>query len=148
MASIPDPLTRRELLHLRQKRPVDHAGIGQAYLAQGRHSEALDFLERIQDAAERARLVGAVRDQAIALGDAFVLARVNGLLPLERGQWERAFAAAKAAGKPRFALRLARQLGDEAEVARLELELGLRVPEPVAPPPAEPADPVVEPGLS
>lgn len=137
MASIPDPLTRRELLHLKQKRPVEYAAVAAAYQAKGRWSEALDFAERAPDQGERKRLLEEIRTAAIKLGDAFLLARINTLLPLERDHWARAAEAARAQGKPRYALRIAKVMDDQAEVARLELELGLRVPEPPAAAPTD-----------
>lgn len=139
MASIPDPLTRRELLHLKQKKSVNHEAISVAYQAKGRWSEAIDFAERATDAAVRQRLLEEIRAQAIKLGDGFLLVRLNALVPLQPTHWEQAAQAAKAQGKPRHALRIARQMGDQAEVLRLELELGLRAPEP--PPLPEPAAP-------
>lgn len=137
MASIPDPLTRRELLHLKQKRSVDHAAISTAYQAKQRWSEAIDFAERVTDAAARQRTLEEIRAAAIKLGDGFLLTRLNALVPLGPAHWEQAAQAAKSLGKPRHALRIARARGDQAEVVRLELELGLRLPEPEPPPAAD-----------
>ena len=66
---------------------------------------------------------------ALERGDFFVLNRIHAKSPLSEAQWQQGFEKAKATGKTRFALRFAKQLGDSAEVERLELELGLRVPE-------------------
>ena len=144
--AIPDPLSRRELLHSKQKRPVDFAAVGEEYLAKGRLSDALDFFDKVADRADRERRIAKVRDLAVGMGDAFLLARVNALLPLEKDHWLRGLEKARSLGKTRHALRCARQAGEAAEVARLELELGLRAPEPEpapapesAPEPAEPS---------
>lgn len=130
--AIPDPLSRRELLHSRQKRPVDFAAVGEEYLAKGRLSDALDFFDKVADAGEREKRIAKVRDLALGLGDAFLLGRVNALVPLKKDDWQRGLEKARSLGKTRHALRCARGAGDEAEVARLELELGLRAPEPAA----------------
>ncbi len=134
---LPDALERRELLYAPQKRSVDFTGLGERYLEQGRLSEALDCFERLEAGARKAA-VERVRDQAVAAGDAFLLARLDVGSPLDEATWRRAFEAAKAAGKDRFALRIARKLGDAPAIEALERALGLRTAE-AAPPAPEPS---------
>ena len=112
--AIPDPLHRRELLHSKQKRPVDFAGVGEEYLTKGRLSDALDFFDKIADAGERERRIAKVRDLALGSGDAFLLARVNALVPLQKDHWLRGLEKARSLGKTRHALRCARELCERA----------------------------------
>ena len=130
MSKLPDAITRREVVYGRPKRPVDYLALGKAYHEAGRPTDALDAALRIEgDQAGHDALVAAVRDSALERGDFFVLNRIHAKSPLSEAQWQQGFEKAKATGKTRFALRFAKQLGDSAEVERLELELGLRVPE-------------------
>jgi hypothetical protein len=142
-AQIPDPIERRNLLHLEQKKPVDFAAIAEAYLALGRKSDALDFADRASDQAKRASIIGRVREDAIKLGDAFLVGRCHHLIPVAEADWRRTLEAAKAAGKTRYALKIARRLNDAAEIAAQEKVLGINQPPPmipgVTPDPALPA---------
>lgn len=130
MSKLPDAITRREVVYGRPKRPVDYLALGKAYHEAGRPTDALDAALRIEgDQAGHDALVAAVRDSALERGDFFVLNRIHAKSPLSEAQWKQGFEKAKATGKTRFALKFAKRLGDSAEVERLELELGLRVPE-------------------
>jgi hypothetical protein len=130
-AGIPDPIERRNLLHLPQKKPVDFAAYAERYLALGRKSDALDFADKAP-AEQRADLVRRIREQAVALGDAFLLGRLDAVDPLPEPQrektWRDAFDIARKKGKLRHALKLAKKLGDAAEVAKLEEQLGIAKP--------------------
>jgi hypothetical protein len=84
--------------------PVDPAELARharAFLEAGRPHQALALLERAPEEALLARL----RDDAIADGDAFVLAWVEriGKVPVERGMWALLADSARRAGKEAFA---------------------------------------------
>ena len=109
---IPDPLVRRHLVE--KQLPTDQArGIADAYLAEGRAEEAVDFLALAQD---RERL-GELRAKAVSSGDAFLLRQVARALGDEpqRDEWRRLAEAAHAQGKERYAREAQRQAerGDE-----------------------------------
>ncbi|MEE2677519.1 MAG: hypothetical protein VX546_02960 [Myxococcota bacterium] len=104
---IPDPLSRRHLLEgeLPEARAL---AIGQAYLAEGRTVEALDFLAR----AEAAEELAALRVEAVAAGDLFLfraIARAAGDAPTHE-EWVAVAAAAEAAGMERYAQDARRQV--------------------------------------
>lgn len=128
---IPDPIERRNLLHLPQKKPVDFAGHAERYLQLGRKSDALDFADKAAP-EQRKDLIRRIREQAVALGDAFLLGRLDVVDPLPEPQrektWREAFETARKKGKLRHALKLAKKLGDAAEVAKLEEQLGIAKP--------------------
>jgi len=80
-------------------------GIAEAYLAEGRIDEAIDFLAIAQDTQR----LGELRAEAVSSGDAFRLRSVThalGVTP-EREEWSRLAEAARSLGKQRYA--------DEAE---------------------------------
>jgi hypothetical protein len=109
---IPDPLERRHLVE--KAMPAAQAlAIGEAYLAQDRCLEALDFL-RIAQATER---LAELRARAIADGDAFLLRAVAGSQQTQptREEWQRLGAAAASRGLDRYALEARRQVerGDD-----------------------------------
>ena len=128
--SIPDAITRRDMVYGQPKKPVDYVALGKAYFEAGRPTDALDCALRIEgDTEGHDALVAAVRDAAIGRGDFFVLNRVHGVSELSEAQWKKAYEVARSSGKTRYALKFAKHLGDTAEVERLELELGIRLPE-------------------
>lgn len=127
-ARLPDALERRNLLWTEQKRPVDFAGLAERYLAAGRKSDALDFIGRIADPAQKEALRAKVLDEALRLGDYFLLNRLGAASPLGDERWREALRRARENGKLRYALKIARRLGDEAEVEALEKELGIERP--------------------
>lgn len=149
---LPDPIERRHLLSADPtKKPVDHAGLADRYLGNGRKSDALDFGEKSSDAASKAAIRTKVVAEAVQLGDFFLLNRVDLVSPLDEGTWRKAFASAKTQGKLRYALKIAKKLGDTAEVAALEAILK---PPGWAPPPPEvvataeiPGAPVADPAV-
>jgi hypothetical protein len=111
-AKIPDPLERRHLVE--KALPPDQArAIAQAYLADDRFIEAVDFL-RIAGAAEQ---LAELRARSIADGDAFLLRAVAGAQgqPPTREDWQKLEAAATAQGRERYALAARRQIerGDD-----------------------------------
>lgn len=93
--------------------PAQALAIAEAYLADDRCIEAIDFLKL---AAANAQLA-ALRDRAIADGDAFLLRAVANAQgdPPTRGDWQKLGDAATAHGRERYALEARRQLerGDE-----------------------------------
>ncbi|MDP6980574.1 MAG: hypothetical protein QF570_18585 [Myxococcota bacterium] len=98
--SIPSPLDRRHLLE--QDLDARRASqIAEAYLAEGRKNEALDFLVKAGDPEALKRLVG----DAVDDGDAFLLQSVYRALGEEpdRATWARCADAAEAKGKHRYA---------------------------------------------
>lgn len=106
-SKIPDPLTRRHLLEgeLPEARALVTA---QAYLAEGRTVEALDFLARAGATDELAEL----RAEAVAAGDFFLfraIARAAGDPPTHE-EWVAVSAAAEAAGMDRYAEDARRQV--------------------------------------
>ena len=111
-AKIPDPLERRHLVE--KELPAEQArAIADAYLAEDRSLEAIDFL-KIAGAGEG---LAELRKRAIADGDAFLLRAVANAqgLPPTRDDWQELAAAATANGHERYALEARRQLerGDD-----------------------------------
>ncbi len=109
---IPDPLTRRHLIE-RELAPAQALAIAEAYLAQGRSVEALEFLRK---AGAEDRLQ-ALRRQAVEEGDAFLLRAVAAQLGVEPEgrEWRALALAAEAAGKPVYAAQARRhaEVGEE-----------------------------------
>jgi hypothetical protein len=103
---IPDPLTRRHLVE-RALPEAEARAIADAYLAEGRTTEAVDFL-RLANAHDRLR---ELRADAVSSGDAFLLRCVAQALPPppQREEWRELAAAAEAAGKLRYAAEARRQ---------------------------------------
>jgi hypothetical protein len=105
-SKIPDPLARRHLLE-RALAPAQALAIGEAYLAEGRQVEAVEFLAKA-GAGER---LAELRREAIAAGDFFLLRMVAAAdrTPATRAEWQALAAAASAAGKARYATEAQRQ---------------------------------------
>jgi hypothetical protein len=103
---IPDPLARRHLVE-RALDPSRARALADAYLAADRALEALAFLVK---AADRERLA-ALRDAAIAEGDAFLLREVAAALgeEIDAATWRAAAEGAAAAGKDHYANEARRQ---------------------------------------
>jgi hypothetical protein len=103
---IPDPLSRRHLVESDVPAPQALA-VAEAYLAEGRSVEAVDFLRKA-GAGER---LAALRAEAIAGGDAFLLRRVAESMaqPPTREEWVALAEAAEHAGKDRYAAEARRQ---------------------------------------
>ncbi len=111
-SSLPNPLERRVLLE-KQLDAAQALRIAEAYLAQERVVESLAFLGRA-GATER---LTALRAQAVATGDAFLLREVCrelGQTPAAP-EWRALSDAADAAGKVRYADQGRRQLGRTGE---------------------------------
>jgi hypothetical protein len=111
-AKIPGPIERRHLVE--KELPAAQARvIAEAYLAEERRIEAIDFL-KIAAAGER---LAELRELAIAEGDAFLLRAVAGAQgqPPSREDWQKLEAAAIASGRDRYSQAARRQLerGDE-----------------------------------
>jgi hypothetical protein len=105
-AKIPGPLERRHVVErkLSQAQALRYA---EAYLAEGRRVESIDFL-RLAGATER---LEALRREAVESGDLFLLrsaAAAMGAEP-ERAEWIAVAEAAAAAGKERYAVEARRQ---------------------------------------
>jgi hypothetical protein len=103
---IPDPLARRHLVE-RALPEAEALAIADAYLADGRITEAVDFL-RVAGARDRLR---EVRAEAVSSGDAFLLRSVALAMsaPPKREEWRELAVAAEAAGKQRYAVEARRQ---------------------------------------
>ena len=105
-SKIPGPLERRHIVErkLGGAQALRHA---EAYLAEGRHVEALDFL-RLAGATER---LEALRREAVESGDVFLLRSVAAAIGVEpeREEWLAVAEAAAAAGKDRYAVEARRQ---------------------------------------
>lgn len=105
-SKIPGPLERRQLIE-RELAPAQALKTAEAYLAEGRVLEAVEFLGRAGD-EERLR---AVRREALEAGDVFLMravAAATGKAP-DREEWLALAAAAEAAGKHRYAADARRQ---------------------------------------
>jgi hypothetical protein len=95
-SAIPDPLRRRHLLE-EPLEPARALAFAEAYLAEDRVWEAVDFLRKA-DARDR---LGELRERAVATGDPFLLRQVSAALGEEPGRerWRALAEAARAAGK-------------------------------------------------
>lgn len=107
-SKLPDPLHRRQLL----EQELDAARaltVAEAYLAEGRPAEALDFLVKA-GAGDRLR---ALRAEAVEAGDVFLLREVSVRVGEEpdAATWRQLADAAEAAGKMQYAHE-ARRLAD------------------------------------
>jgi hypothetical protein len=105
-SKIPNPLARRHLLE-RELPPAQALRLAEAYLAEGRSLEAVEFLRK----AEAKDRLAALRDESVAAGDSFLLrivATALGEAP-DRELWRRLAEAADAAGKLRQAADARRQ---------------------------------------
>jgi acyl-CoA reductase-like NAD-dependent aldehyde dehydrogenase len=94
--AIPDPLKRRHLVE-EDLDPARALAIAEAYLGDGRLCEAVAFLAK----AEARERLEALRDEAVAMGDPFLLRQACGALGEEPGarRWQALAEAARAAGK-------------------------------------------------
>ncbi len=105
-SKIPGPLERRHIVErkLGAAQALRHA---EAYLADGRRVEAIDFL-RLAGASER---LEALRREAVESGDVFLLRSVAAAIgaELEREEWLAIAETAAAAGKDRYAIEARRQ---------------------------------------
>ena len=104
---VPDPLVRRHLLE--GDMPEGQAlATAQAYLAEGRSVEAVDFLAQAGAEEELAVL----RAEAVAAGDLFLFRAVvrTGGEPPSRAEWAAVAAAAEEAGLERYARDARRQV--------------------------------------
>ena len=106
-SKIPDPLERRHLVE-KDLPPAQARAIAEAYLAEERWIEAIDFL-KIAGAGEG---LAELRSRAIAEGDAFLLRAVANAegRPPTRDDWQKLAASATANGRERYALEARRQL--------------------------------------
>lgn len=105
-SQIPNALDRRHLVE-REMAPAQAQRIADAYLAEGRTIEALDFLRKA-GASER---ISELRREAIATGDAFLLRSVAGLASERPSpeEWSALADAAAAAGRHQYAEQARRQ---------------------------------------
>lgn len=105
-SAIPNPLERRHLIE-RQISAEQALRIAEAYLAEQRPWEAIAFLLKA-DARER---LAALREEAVAVGDAFLVRELSRALgdPLPRERWRVVAEAAAAGGKERYAAQAQRQ---------------------------------------
>jgi hypothetical protein len=111
---IPDPLRRRHLLE-EPLEPARALAVAEAYLAEERVWEAVDFLRKA-DARDR---LAELRERAVATGDAFLLRQTSVALGEEPGpaRWRALAEAARAAGR----LVAARDAERQAQVAAGEV---------------------------
>ena len=105
-AQIPDPLSRRHLVE-REMPAAQSLQIAEAYLAEGRRGEAVDFLRKA-NASDR---LDALRGEAIADGDVFLLRQIADATaqPIAREEWQAIARGAESAGKERYAAEARRQ---------------------------------------
>ena len=102
----PDPLSRRHLLE-RELAPAAALRVAEAYLAEGRILEAVEFLAKAGATDKLAEL----RREAVAAGDVFALRGLAAAMKagVERDEWMEIAAAASAAGKQLYAEQAQRQ---------------------------------------
>jgi hypothetical protein len=111
-SAIPDPLERRHQV-VRDLPPARALAVAEAYLAEERDLEAIDFLRKAGADDRLAEL----RARALEMGDAFLLravARATGT-PANRNEWSTLAGAARAAGKERYVLDATRQAEREED---------------------------------
>ncbi|HZU96704.1 MAG TPA: hypothetical protein VFF73_08440 [Planctomycetota bacterium] len=128
---LPSAIEKRNMLYAPDpRRPFDAVAIGDAFSEKGRHPEALDFYERVQDPKTREERIGRIKTNARMTGNAFLLGRIasKGFLPVSKDDWRECANAAKQAGLLRHALRSAIQAGEEALMAEMRAALGDAVP--------------------
>ncbi len=109
---LPNPLERRHLIE-RDLPPAQAARVAEAYRAEGRSLDALDFLHAAGDSDGLA----ALRREAVQAGDTFLLraiAGVTGEAP-RRDEWQALAEAAVGAGKERYAADARRQAEREGD---------------------------------
>ena len=109
-SKVPDPLARRHLAE-RELDTAQALNIAEAYLAEGRSVEAVDFLRK----AEADERLAALREEALAAGDVFLLRAVAGAMGTAptHEEWQRVADAAAAAGRDRYAAEARRQVERE-----------------------------------
>jgi hypothetical protein len=97
---LPDPLSRRYLLE-RELDPARARAVAEAYLAQGREIEAIEFLAR----GDGRESLAALRAAAVERGDVFLMRAVAQALDEEpdAGTWRALGEAASRAGRERDA---------------------------------------------
>jgi hypothetical protein len=105
-AKIPGPLERRHLIE-RDIAPAQALKTAEAYLAEGRSIEAVEFLAKAGDEEG----LQALRGEALESGDLFLFRAVASAMeqPPDREEWLKLAAAAEAAGKQRYATDARRQ---------------------------------------
>lgn len=99
-SQIPDAIERRHLVD-RDLKPAQSLRYAEAYLAEGRDQDAIEFLVKA-DATEQ---LEALRKRAIDSGDVFLFRSVSGAtgVEMERDEWRSLSVAARAAGRIRYA---------------------------------------------
>jgi hypothetical protein len=105
-SKIPGPLERRHLIE-RKLAPAQALRTAEAYLAEGRALEAVEFLAKAGDEEGLQTL----RREALEAGDVFLMravASAMGKAP-DRDEWLALAAAAEASGKQRYAADARRQ---------------------------------------
>jgi hypothetical protein len=105
-SKIPGPLERRHLIE-RELAPAQALKTAEAYLAEGRALEAVEFLAKAEDAERLQEL----RREALEAGDLFLMRAVVAALgeAPDREEWLALAEAAEAAGKQRYAADARRQ---------------------------------------
>jgi hypothetical protein len=100
---LPKPLHRRELLYGISTPAGTQSELGDAYLEQELHFDAVDFYARAQDRAGLKKIVGI----SIREGDAFLLRKVQEAMPefVSAGDWRALAARARELGKEIYAER-------------------------------------------
>ena len=105
-SKIPGPLERRHLIE-RELAPAQALKTAEAYLAEGRAIEAVEFLAKAEDGERLQEL----RREALETGDLFLMRAVVDALgeAPDREEWLALAEAAEAAGKERYAADARRQ---------------------------------------
>lgn len=132
---LPSAIDKRNMLWAPDPRkPFDPLALGNLFLEAGRHSEALDFFERVAVESTKQDRIAEVKKAAIAAGNAFLVGRLAGknLAPISKDEWSQVAKAARASNQLRYALRAAIQAGDDALATELRTQLGDAVPQALA----------------
>ena len=97
-AKIPDPLVRRHLIE-KELAPAQALKVAEAYLAEGRSVEAVEFLQKAAATEQLTEL----RSEAIGAGDVFLFRAVAVADPPQREEWVEVAQNAESAGNLLYA---------------------------------------------
>ena len=99
-AKIPDPLVRRHLIE-KELAPAQALKVAEAYLAEGRSVEAVEFLQKAAATEQLTQL----RSEAVGAGDVFLFRAVAVAMadPPQREEWVEVAQNAESAGNLLYA---------------------------------------------
>jgi len=133
-SDLPRPLERREILYGQATPRERLLELAEAYFAEGRLFDAVDFFAQARGREGLARIKG----RALAEGDAFLLRRVQEAMPelVGAADWQLLEASARSAGKLLYAERASRggtppppPLQEEARLGEVQPAAGAAPPQ-------------------